>query len=199
MYSFTRLFTATLYHDTVRMYVNLFIFSAVFFALFTPADGSTGWHPIKTGGNLIICRRMQQKASGAKLQRVSKKAALSRFLRQPKGSSCAYRPFCRKPGVDKGPKPLMFKSGSDGMYVRTDESRQAFVPYGFCRPGAPARGKTRKYSKKRHLAAFLITITSLSPRLLRQALPPPQIPPRICRRSWAQPWQAHCSKYPHQE
>lgn len=50
MYSFTRLFTATLYHDTVRMYVNLFIFSAVFFALFTPADRGMGWYPIKTGG-----------------------------------------------------------------------------------------------------------------------------------------------------
>lgn len=89
MYSFTRLFTATLYHDTVRMYVNLFIFSAVFFALFTPADRGMGWYPIKTGGNLIIRRRVRQKASGAKLQMVSKKAALSRFLRQPEGTSCA--------------------------------------------------------------------------------------------------------------
>ena len=41
------------------------------------------------------------------------------------------------------------------MCVRTDENPKVFVLCGFCRPGANARGKTRKNSKKRRSAAFL--------------------------------------------
>ena len=59
------------------------------------------------------------------------------------------------PGVVKGRLPLKLYSGSDGMHVRTDENLKVFVPCGFCRPGANARGKTRKNSKKRPSAAFL--------------------------------------------
>ena len=43
--------------------------------------------------------------------------------------------------------PLKLYSGSDGMHVRTDENPKVFVPCGFCRPGANARGETRKNSK----------------------------------------------------
>ena len=59
-----------------------------------------------------------------------------------------------KPGVVKGRLPLKLYSGSDGMHVRTDENLQAFVPCGFCRPGANTRGKTRENSKKWRLATF---------------------------------------------
>ena len=52
------------------------------------------------------------------------------------------------PGVVKGRLPLKFYSGSDGMHVRTDENLWVFIPCGFCRPGANARGETRKNSKK---------------------------------------------------
>ena len=50
-------------------------------------------------------------------------------------------------GVVKGRKPLKLYSGSDGMHVRTDENPEVFVLCGFCRPGANARGKTRKTQK----------------------------------------------------
>ena len=59
------------------------------------------------------------------------------------------------PGVVKGRLPLKLYSGSDGMHVRTDENLQVFVPCGFCRPGANARGKTRENSKKWRIATFL--------------------------------------------
>ena len=59
-----------------------------------------------------------------------------------------------KPGVVKGRLPLKLYSGSDGMHVRTDENLKVFVPCGFCRPGANARGKTRKNSKKWQPATF---------------------------------------------
>ena len=42
------------------------------------------------------------------------------------------------PGVDKGRQPLMFNP---------DENPEVFVLCGFCRPGANARGKTRKTQK----------------------------------------------------
>ena len=60
----------------------------------------------------------------------------------------------KTPGVVKGRLPLKLYSGSDGMHVRTDENLQVFVPCGFCRPGANARGKTRENSKKRRSATF---------------------------------------------
>ena len=40
------------------------------------------------------------------------------------------------------------------MCVRTDENPEVFVLCGFCRPGANARGETRKNSKKWRLATF---------------------------------------------
>ena len=43
------------------------------------------------------------------------------------------------------------QSGSDDMCVRTDENPKVFVPCGFRRTGANARGETRKNSKKRPL------------------------------------------------
>ena len=58
-------------------------------------------------------------------------------------------------GVVKGRLPLKLYSGSDGMHVRTDENLWVFVPFGFCRPGANARGVTRKNSKKWQPATFL--------------------------------------------
>ena len=51
--------------------------------------------------------------------------------------------------------PLKLYSGSDGMHVRTDENPKVFVPCYFCRPGANARGETRKNSKKWRPATFL--------------------------------------------
>ena len=59
------------------------------------------------------------------------------------------------PGVVKGRLPLKLYSGSDDMCVRTDENPEVFVPCRFCRPGARARGKTRKNSKKWRSATFL--------------------------------------------
>ena len=61
----------------------------------------------------------------------------------------------KNPGVVKGRLPIKLYSGSDGMHVRTDENPEVFVPCGFCRPGANARGKTRKSSKKWLNATFL--------------------------------------------
>ena len=58
------------------------------------------------------------------------------------------------PGVVKGRLPLKLYSGSDGMCVRTDESPKVFVPCGFCRPGALARGETRENSKSGDQALF---------------------------------------------
>lgn len=51
-------------------------------------------------------------------------------------------------------KPLKLYSGSDGMYVRTDENPKVFVLCGFRRPGAKARGEARKKSKKRRSTTF---------------------------------------------
>ena len=51
------------------------------------------------------------------------------------------------PWVVKGRLPLKLYSGSDGTHVRTDENPEVFVPCGFFRPGANARGKTRKTQK----------------------------------------------------
>ena len=61
----------------------------------------------------------------------------------------------KNPGVVKGRPPVKLYSGSDGMCVRTDENPEVFVLCGFCRPGANARGKTRKNSKKWRIATFL--------------------------------------------
>ena len=43
---------------------------------------------------------------------------------------------------------------SDDMCVRTDENPEVFVLCGFRRPGANARGGTRKNSKKWRLTTF---------------------------------------------
>ena len=59
------------------------------------------------------------------------------------------------PGIVKGRLLLKLYSGSDGMHVRMDESPEVFVPCGFCRPGADARGKPRENSKKWRPATFL--------------------------------------------
>ena len=61
----------------------------------------------------------------------------------------------KNPRVDKGPQPLKLYSGSDDMCVRTDENPKVFVLCYFCRPGANARGETRKNSKKWRIATFL--------------------------------------------
>ena len=61
----------------------------------------------------------------------------------------------KSPGVVKGRLPLKLYSGSDGMYVRTDENPKVFVPCGFCRPGAVARGKTCENSKSGVRPLFL--------------------------------------------
>ena len=54
---------------------------------------------------------------------------------------------CRKSqGLIRGRSPLCFIR-SDDMCVRTDENPEVFVLCGFCRPGANARGKTRKTQK----------------------------------------------------
>ncbi len=60
----------------------------------------------------------------------------------------------KNPGVVKGRLPLKLYSGSDDMCVRTDENPKVFVLFGFCRPGANARGETRKNSKKWRIATF---------------------------------------------
>ena len=70
----------------------------------------------------------------------------------------------KNPGVVKGRLPIKLYSGSDGMHVRTDENPEVFVPCGFCRPGANARGKTRENSKKRRSATFSTLSSSLSLR-----------------------------------
>ena len=76
-------------------------------------------------------------------------------------------------GVVKGRLPLKLYSGSDGMHVRTDENPKVFVPFGFCRPGANVRGKTRENSKKWRSATFLILSKGpfSGPRLLCFILP----------------------------
>ena len=66
--------------------------------------------------------------------------------------------------VVKGRLPLKLYSGSDGTHVRTDENPEVFVPCGFFRPGANARGKTRKSSKKWRSATFSTLRDAVLPR-----------------------------------
>ena len=83
-----------------------------------------------------------------------KSPAVAGLFRQAEAAAKQRPKSVKNPGVVKGRLPLKLYSGSDGMHVRTDENLQVFIPCGFCRPGANARGKTRKNSKKRRSAAF---------------------------------------------
>ena len=53
----------------------------------------------------------------------------------------------KKPGMSRA-AALDIQSGFGGRYAETDESPQAFVPCGFCCPGAEREAKAVKYSKK---------------------------------------------------
>ena len=53
----------------------------------------------------------------------------------------------KTPGLIRG-RSLLCSIRSDDMCVRTDENPKVFVLCYFCRPGANARGETRKNSKK---------------------------------------------------
>ena len=52
-----------------------------------------------------------------------------------------------KPRGWQGPAATYVQSGSDDMYVRTDENPEVFVLCGFRRPGANARAKPAKLEK----------------------------------------------------
>ena len=65
----------------------------------------------------------------------------------------AFQPV-KKPGVDKGPQPLMFNPALTTCASERMKTQRFFVLCGFCRPGANARGKTRK-TQKWHSATFL--------------------------------------------
>ena len=104
-------------------------------------------------------------AAGLSLARYSQ---ASEALCNPKQKSSlrlrSYFSLSINHGVVKGRLPLKLYSGSDGMHVRTDENPKVFVPCGFCRPGANARGKTRENSNKRRSATFSTLSSSLSLR-----------------------------------
>ena len=77
------------------------------------------------------------------------------YILKPCGGNSGYKKsrispairVSKSPGVVKGRLPLKLYSGSDDMCVRTDETPEVFVLCYFCRPGANARGKTRKTQK----------------------------------------------------
>ena len=51
------------------------------------------------------------------------------------------------PGVDKGRQPLIFNPALTTCASERMKTQRFFVLCGFCRPGANARGKTRKTQK----------------------------------------------------
>jgi len=53
----------------------------------------------------------------------------------------------KKPGLSRA-AALDVQSGFGGRYAETDESPQAFVPCGFCCPGAEREAKSREILEK---------------------------------------------------